>query len=76
MCKYYAHAFLCKHTSLSFACFCRNASLIQTPCADRDIWQTIRMEEACDDCKAWYDTSAIQSSRRQHHHSQVRRTRS
>ncbi|KAK0670499.1 hypothetical protein QBC41DRAFT_207685, partial [Cercophora samala] len=51
MCKYYAHAFLCKHITFSFATFCDPASMIQTRCGERSIWQTIRMEEYCDDCK-------------------------
>ncbi|KAK0728079.1 hypothetical protein B0T26DRAFT_636243 [Lasiosphaeria miniovina] len=54
MCRYYAHAFVCKHVTHSFASFCKPASMIQTACGERHIWQTIRMDEACDECKAWY----------------------
>ncbi|KAK4645655.1 hypothetical protein QC762_203405 [Podospora pseudocomata] len=66
MCKYYAHAFLCKHITFSFATFCDPASMIQTRCGERSIWQTIRMEEYCDDCKAYYPapSSSAHSSRR------------
>ncbi|KAK3956085.1 hypothetical protein QBC32DRAFT_203738 [Pseudoneurospora amorphoporcata] len=51
MCQYYAHAFTCKHVSLTFARFCPSASMIQTRCGEREIWQTIRMAESCDECK-------------------------
>ncbi|KAK3984809.1 hypothetical protein QBC44DRAFT_252054 [Cladorrhinum sp. PSN332] len=51
MCSYYAHAFSCKHTTYSFARFCDPAGLIQTRCNDRHIWQTIRMDEHCEECK-------------------------
>ncbi|KAK3359961.1 hypothetical protein B0T25DRAFT_515379 [Lasiosphaeria hispida] len=51
MCKYYAHSFACKHTSFTFARFCRDANMIQTPCGARDVWTTIRMDEACGECK-------------------------
>lgn len=52
MCQYYAHAFTCKHVSLSFARFCPSASMIQTRCGERQIWQTIRMAESCEECKS------------------------
>ncbi|KAH7633067.1 hypothetical protein B0T09DRAFT_332791 [Sordaria sp. MPI-SDFR-AT-0083] len=51
MCQYYAHAFTCKHVSLTFARFCPSASMIQTRCGERQIWQTIRMAESCEECK-------------------------
>ncbi|KAK4113737.1 hypothetical protein N656DRAFT_707011 [Canariomyces notabilis] len=51
MCLYYAHAFSCKHMTFSFARFCGPASMIQTPCGERRIWQTIPLDELCDDCK-------------------------
>ncbi|KAK3499371.1 uncharacterized protein B0T23DRAFT_369794 [Neurospora hispaniola] len=51
MCQYYAHVFTCKHVSLTFARFCPSASMIQTRCGERQIWQTIRMAESCEECK-------------------------
>ncbi|KXX79050.1 hypothetical protein MMYC01_204453 [Madurella mycetomatis] len=51
MCRYYAHAFTCKHVTFSFARFCDPASMIQNPCGERHIWQTIPLDEPCDDCK-------------------------
>ncbi|KAK4192896.1 hypothetical protein QBC35DRAFT_446723 [Podospora australis] len=51
MCRYYAHNFICKHTTHSFAAFCEPAALIQTRCGNHTIWQTIYIEEYCDDCK-------------------------
>lgn len=51
MCRYYAHQHTCKHTSLSFAAFCAPASLIQNPCGERHIWQTISLGEPCEDCR-------------------------
>ncbi|KAH6845441.1 hypothetical protein B0I37DRAFT_380136 [Chaetomium sp. MPI-CAGE-AT-0009] len=51
MCRYYAHQHTCKHTSLSFAAFCAPASLIQNPCGERHIWQTIAVGEPCEDCR-------------------------
>ncbi|KAF2998403.1 hypothetical protein E8E14_004200 [Neopestalotiopsis sp. 37M] len=53
MCKYYAHAFSCKHMSFTFARFCNPASFTQTPCDKRTIWHTIGLEEACDECQIW-----------------------
>ncbi|KAK4103900.1 hypothetical protein N658DRAFT_389051, partial [Parathielavia hyrcaniae] len=50
MCRYYAHRHRCAHTSLSFAAFCGPASLIQNPCGERHIWQTIAVEDPCEDC--------------------------
>jgi hypothetical protein len=55
MCKYYAHAFACKHMTFSFARFCTPASFTQRPCATRTIWHTIALDdEACDECRAWF----------------------
>jgi hypothetical protein len=54
MCKYYAHAFSCKHQTLTFARFCTPANFTQTPCAKRTIWHTIGMDEVCDECRIWY----------------------
>lgn len=53
MCRYYAHAFDCKHVSLTFARFCKPASLIQTPCGRHEVWHTIHMGDSCDDCRGW-----------------------
>jgi hypothetical protein len=58
MCRYYAHAHTCKHTSLSFAAFCAPASLIQNPCGERHIWATITLGEPCEDCKTVAVTNA------------------
>ncbi|KAK1754695.1 hypothetical protein QBC47DRAFT_403106 [Echria macrotheca] len=81
MCQYYAHAFLCKHTQYTFARFCRDANMIQTPCGDRAVWQTIQMHEACDDCKVWLGDSAAAAAAAapglvQRHRQGVRRSRS
>ncbi|WYZ38922.1 hypothetical protein EsH8_III_000836 [Colletotrichum jinshuiense] len=54
MCQYYAHAFTCKHHSFTFARFCQPASLIQKPCAKRQVWQTIRLDDACEECLTWF----------------------
>ncbi|KAK1657190.1 hypothetical protein BDP55DRAFT_699130 [Colletotrichum godetiae] len=54
MCQYYAHAFMCKHLSFTFARFCQPASLIQKPCAKRQVWQTIGLDDACEECLAWF----------------------
>ncbi|KAL2888708.1 hypothetical protein HOO65_030209 [Ceratocystis lukuohia] len=54
MCQYYAHQFVCKHKSLSFARYCERAGLIQTPCQDRSIWQTIGMDNACEECIMYF----------------------
>lgn len=58
MCRYYAHVFSCKHVTLSFARFCKPASLIQTPCGRQDVWHTIHMGESCDDCRGWSAAAA------------------
>ncbi|ROT43151.1 hypothetical protein SODALDRAFT_375364 [Sodiomyces alkalinus F11] len=54
MCQYYAHVFVCKHLTFAFARFCHPASLIQKPCSKRQIWHTIHLEEACDECIMWF----------------------
>ncbi|KAK2047805.1 hypothetical protein LY76DRAFT_585983 [Colletotrichum caudatum] len=54
MCQYYAHAFTCKHLSFTFARFCQPASLIQKPCAKRQVWQTISLDDACEECLMWF----------------------
>ncbi|KAK4457774.1 hypothetical protein QBC42DRAFT_187732 [Cladorrhinum samala] len=67
MCSYYAHAFSCNHVTFSFARFCDPSWLIQTRCGDRHIWQTISMDESCEDCKTSqyiYAESARRRSRR------------
>ncbi|TDZ32239.1 hypothetical protein C8034_v010002 [Colletotrichum sidae] len=54
MCHYYAHAFTCKHSTMCFARYCQPASLIQKPCAKIHVWQTISLDDACDECMTWY----------------------
>ncbi|KAF4779799.1 hypothetical protein HER10_EVM0006785 [Colletotrichum scovillei] len=54
MCQYYAHAFTCKHLSFTFARFCQPASLIQKPCTKRQVWQTIGLDDACEECLTWF----------------------
>jgi hypothetical protein len=54
MCQYYAHLFTCKHQTLTFARFCRQANLIQTPCPKREVWQTIKMDGGCEECAMWF----------------------
>ncbi|SPQ21882.1 3ef24d77-dc72-42b0-b832-152846c1274a [Thermothielavioides terrestris] len=50
MCRYYAFQHACAHTALAFAAFCPPAALRQNPCGERHIWQTIRLDEPCEDC--------------------------
>lgn len=50
MCHYYAHIYTCKHTTHALAKYCTTANLVQTPCKKKQIWQTIRMGEDCEDC--------------------------
>jgi hypothetical protein len=52
MCHYYAHQYTCKHVTHVLAKYCPSANLVQTPCGKKDVWQSIRMEEECDDCVA------------------------
>lgn len=54
MCKYYAHAFICQHTTFTFAQYCTSASFVQKPCEQRQIWHTIGLDEACDECQMWF----------------------
>lgn len=54
MCKYYAHAFVCHHTTFTFARYCTSANFTQKPCEQRQIWHTIGLDEACDECQMWY----------------------
>ncbi|KAK7966017.1 uncharacterized protein PG986_000294 [Apiospora aurea] len=54
MCKYYAHAFACQHTTFTFARYCTAANFTQKPCEQRQIWHTIGLDEACDECQMWF----------------------
>lgn len=54
MCEYYAHAFQCKHQTLTFARFCKPASLVQTPCARKDIWASLDVTGPCEGCWMWF----------------------
>ncbi|KAK8001962.1 hypothetical protein PG991_014184 [Apiospora marii] len=54
MCKYYAHAFVCQHTTFTFARYCTTANFTQKPCEQRQIWHTIGLDEACDECQMWF----------------------
>ncbi|KAK8017513.1 hypothetical protein PG993_013839 [Apiospora rasikravindrae] len=54
MCKYYAHAFVCQHTTFTFARYCTAANFTQKPCEQRQIWHTIGLDEACDECQMWF----------------------
>jgi hypothetical protein len=51
MCHYYRHLYTCTHTVHAFAKYCSGAALIQTPCNKKNIWQAIKMSEACEDCR-------------------------
>jgi hypothetical protein len=50
MCKWYAHIYDCKHTTYALGKYCRQASLVQTACKQKNIWRAIRMEEECRAC--------------------------
>jgi hypothetical protein len=52
MCHYYAHHYICKHVTQVLAKYCPSANLVQTPCGKREIWQSIRMDEECEECAA------------------------
>jgi hypothetical protein len=52
MCHYYAHHYTCKHVTHVLAKYCPSANLVQTPCGKKDVWQSIRMEEECEECAA------------------------
>ena len=53
MCKYYAHAYACKHVTFILADFCPPAGRIQTPCGTVQVWQTIKLEDPCDKCESY-----------------------
>jgi hypothetical protein len=50
MCYWYKHDYACKHVTYALGRYCTAANLIQTPCKKRNIWQTIRMGEDCEEC--------------------------
>jgi hypothetical protein len=50
MCHWYAHSYTCKHVTYALGKYCNPASLVQTPCKKKSIWQTIRMGEYCENC--------------------------
>ncbi|CAL3965821.1 unnamed protein product [Diplocarpon coronariae] len=50
MCYWYTHVYSCKHVTSALGKYCSKASLVQTPCKKKNIWQTIRMGEDCEDC--------------------------
>lgn len=50
MCQWYAHHYNCKHTTYALGKYCSSASLVQTPCKKKDIWQGIRMGVDCEEC--------------------------
>lgn len=50
MCHWYAHQYNCKHVTFALGKYCVHGNLVQTPCRTKDIWQTIRMGEDCEDC--------------------------
>jgi hypothetical protein len=50
MCHWYAHQYTCKHTAYALGKYCGSGGFVQTPCKTKNIWQTIRMGEACEDC--------------------------
>jgi hypothetical protein len=50
MCHYYKHLYTCSHMTHAFAKYCSAAGLVQTECKKKNIWQTIKMGEACEDC--------------------------
>jgi hypothetical protein len=50
MCYWYAHQYTCKHVTYALGKYCTRGGLVQTPCKKKNIWQTIRMGEECEDC--------------------------
>lgn len=64
MCEYYAHAFICKHVTFTFARFCGPANLIQTPCSRRKVWHTFRMDQPCEECWTWFPDRVYGGPRR------------
>ncbi|TVY50347.1 hypothetical protein LAWI1_G007922 [Lachnellula willkommii] len=50
MCHWYSHQYTCKHVTYALGKYCTRGGLVQTPCKKKNIWQTIRMGEPCEDC--------------------------
>lgn len=50
MCQWYAHHYKCKHVTYALGKYCSSAALLQTPCKNKTIWQTIRMGVDCEEC--------------------------
>ena len=50
--------------TLTFARFCDKAALIQNPCGERHIWQTIPLDELCEDCGELYHQAQQAQGRR------------
>ena len=44
--------YTCKHTTYALGKYCEQGNLVQTPCKQKKIWQTIRMDELCEACAA------------------------
>jgi hypothetical protein len=55
MCHWYAHVYACKHKSYALGKYCGPGNLLQKPCKQRNIWQTIRMGEDCEGCAGHED---------------------
>ncbi|TAQ88278.1 hypothetical protein B7494_g3381 [Chlorociboria aeruginascens] len=41
MCDWYAHRYKCNHTTYALGRYCIPGGLVQTPCKEKNIWQTI-----------------------------------
>ena len=52
MCQWYSHVYTCKHTTYALGKYCEQGNLVQTPCKQKEIWQTIRLDELCEECAA------------------------
>lgn len=52
MCYWYYHLYKCKHTAYAPGKYCEQGNLVQTPCKKKNIWQTIRIEDKCEECEA------------------------
>lgn len=50
MCQWYSHIYTCKHTTYALGKYCEQGNLVQTPCKQKNIWQTIRLDEVCEEC--------------------------
>jgi hypothetical protein len=50
MCQWYSHEYTCKHKTYALGKYCEQGNLVQTPCKQKKIWQTIRMDELCEEC--------------------------